>query len=374
MSYKCLGNNWFEFNLQLYRDCNCTSCADFDPIVYLSLYRCGNVVNCNGLNQSDHWITLDLPLISRSTVSNPDIPGFQFPEQCLERGDYKFALALPLSNEIYYISYQRCCRPETVTNIINPRNVGMTIFTEIQLNAFEACNSSSIFQESISPVFCLGETMEIDHSALDPDGDSLVYSICSPFTGAGLGGGPDMPGGNTNACNGIIPIPSCPPPYNFVDYTSGFSGGNPLGPGSQFSINPTSGLITVKPTIAGHFLVAICVEEYRNGVLINTSSREFTYLAAACQTTYTRENLNPGSLKLFPNPANNFIHITIQHAGTASNQIHIFNSYGQCIEKLDLISNDQKLDISGWPEGLYNLILLEDGKVVQTEKLVKIEN
>ncbi|MBK7426906.1 MAG: T9SS type A sorting domain-containing protein [Saprospiraceae bacterium] len=237
----------------------------------------------------------------------------------------------------------------------------MTIYVEIKTNAAIECNNNPIFQESISPVFCLGETFEIDHSAADSDGDSLVYSICSSFKGAGIEGGPESPGSNPNSCTGVIPTPSCPPPYNFVDYVSGFSGVNPLGTGSQLSINPNSGIITVNPSIAGQYLVTICVNEFRNGSLINTSYREFTYLAAACQSTSTNENIISKSLKLFPNPASNFIQINIENPGASSNQIQIFNSYGQCIEKLDLISNNQRLDISGWPAGLYNLILLEDG-------------
>lgn len=372
MTYRCFANNVFEFSLQLYRDCNCINCADFDQEANIGVYRCGNVINCGSLSQLNSIISISAPLISRSTVLNPDIPGFQFPNQCIEQGVYRFTLTLPPSSEVYYVAHQRCCRPETLSNVTNPRNVGMTIYTEIQSNAAAVCNNSPIFRESISPVFCLGETFEIDHRASDFDGDSLVYSICSALKGAGLAGGPEMPGANSKACNGIIPTPACPPPYNFVDYASGFSGGNPLGPGSQFSINPQSGLITVNPTIAGHFLVAICVEEYRNGVLINTSSREFTYLAAACQSTSTHEKTLDKSLKLFPNPASNFIHINLENPGDSSYQIQIFNTFGQRIESLDNVEN-QSIDISEWQEGLYNLILQQNGKVIQNEKFVKIQ-
>lgn len=370
MTYRCLGNDRYEFTLLLFRDCNCFNCADFDQNVGIGVYRCGNNVNCNLQNQSNSLFTISTPLVSRSTIINPVIPGFQLPEQCLQRGTYVFTLTLPPSNENYYVAYQRCCRPETVTNIPDSRNVGMTIFSKVQSNAAASCNNGPVFQESISPVFCLGETLEIDHSAMDTDGDSLVYSICSAYIGAGLAGGPEMPGTNPNACNGIIPTPACPPPYNFVNYASGFSGTNPLGADSQLNINPQTGLITVNSTIAGQFLVTICVEEYRHGVSINSSFREFTYLASACQTTTTTDNLNKNTLKIFPNPANNFIQLHIEHSGISSNQIQIFNSFGQLVESLNHVEN-QKLDVSNWPEGFYSLILLRDGHIVQVEKFVK---
>lgn len=372
MTYRCFSNNVFEITLLLYRDCNCFNCADFDANANIGVYRCGNAINCGNLSQNNSILSISAPLFSRSTVLNPDIPGFQFPDQCLQQGAYRFTVTLPPSNEVYYISYQRCCRPETVSNITNPRNVGMTIYTEIQPNAAAVCNNSAKFRESINPVFCLGETFEIDHSAADADGDSLVYSICSAFKGAGIAGGPDMPGGNATSCIGLVPTPACPPPYNVVDYASGFSGGNPLGSDSQLSINPQSGLITVNPSIAGQFLVTICVKEYRNGSLINNSFREFTYLAADCQTTSTYESQKHSKLKLFPNPANDFINITLTNYQGARSQIHIFNSFGQCVDMLELQSNDQKVDTSKWAAGLYNLLLLEDGKVVQSEKFVKI--
>ena len=373
MTYKCLGGNRYEITLQLYRDCNCTNCANFDEVVSIGVYRCGNIVSCNNLSQANSFLSTSIALSSRSSIFNPGIPGIHFPEQCLERGTYRSFLTLPLSFENYFVAYQRCCRPETVSNIPDSRNTGMTIYTEIQSNTALGCNNSAIFQESISPVFCLGNTFDIDHSAIDVDGDSLVYSICSAFNGGGLAGGPEMPGVNPYGCDGIIPTPSCPPPYNLVDYVSGFSGSNPLGTDSQLSINPQTGIITVNPAIAGQFLVTICVNEFRNGNLINTTQREFTYLAAACQSTAINENIINKSLKVFPNPASNFIQINIEHPGAPSNQIQIFNCYGQCIEKLDLISNNQRLDISGWPAGLYNLILLEDGRVAQSEKFVKIQ-
>jgi len=39
MTYTCLGGGDYEFILTLYRDCNCTNCADFDSIAAIGIYK-----------------------------------------------------------------------------------------------------------------------------------------------------------------------------------------------------------------------------------------------------------------------------------------------------------------------------------------------
>src|SRR5690606_13287527 len=121
----------------------------FDQFVSIGIYRCGNIMTCNLQNQSNSLLSISAPLISRTTIFNPDIPGFHLPDQCLQKGAYVFTATLPPSNENYYVAYQRCCRPETVTNVPDSRKVGMSIFAELTPNAAANCNSSPAFQESI---------------------------------------------------------------------------------------------------------------------------------------------------------------------------------------------------------------------------------
>ncbi|MDQ3051820.1 MAG: hypothetical protein M3Q95_13095 [Bacteroidota bacterium] len=48
-----------------------------------------------------------------------------------------------------------------------------------------------------------------------------------------------------------------------------------LGGPSPLSIDPTTGVMTAVPGITGVFVISLKVEEFRNGILINTHRREF---------------------------------------------------------------------------------------------------
>lgn len=52
---------------------------------------------------------------------------------------------------------------------------------------------------------------------------------------------------------------------------NGIPGGAPL------QIDSETGLLTGLPNTVGQFVVGICIEEYRNGVLISTTRRDFQY-------------------------------------------------------------------------------------------------
>ena len=282
ITYECLGGGLYEFTMRIYRDCNCTMCADFDPLAFVAVYRCGENVNCNFLDQTDYFLRLDVPLLNRRQIEEPDYPCLIPPNVCVEEGLYRFQLNLPPGNESYHISYQRCCRNITINNIVDPSDSGATYTVRITPEAQSVCNSSPVFDEFPPTVICAGAPLFFDHSASDPDGDSLVYSFCAPL----LGGGPILDPVGYETCEGANPNPSCPPPYNPVSFIfPDFSPANPMGGNPQVTINPATGIITGTPTLLGQFVVGVCVEEYRNGERMGVIRRDFQFNVASCDPT-----------------------------------------------------------------------------------------
>lgn len=49
------------------------------------------------------------------------------------------------------------------------------------------------------------------------------------------------------------------------------------------NINPITGFISGIPTVTGQFVVGVCVEEYRNGVLIGEIQRDFQFKVIPCE-------------------------------------------------------------------------------------------
>jgi gliding motility-associated-like protein len=283
MTYECLGGNNYRFTLKMYRDCYCTMCADFDPVAYIAVYRCGSDVNCGSLGQFNYFQRINVPLSGPPRdIEEPDYPCLIPPDICVEEGLYVFNLNLPQSEESYHISYQRCCRNITINNIVNPENSGATFTVEITPEAQQLCNSSPVFNDFPPTVICAGAPLVFDHSATDPDGDQLVYELCSPL----LGGGPLLDAGNYETCFGANPNPACPPPYNPVTFTAPtYTALQPMGGDPVISIDPFTGVITGVPTVLGQFVVGVCVSEYRNGVLLSRISRDFQFNVAPCDPT-----------------------------------------------------------------------------------------
>src|SRR5205823_7175277 len=114
----------------------------------------------------------------------------------------------------YTIAYQRCCRNVTIVNLVDPSNTGITIFTTIPDTSLAVCNSCPYYNNYPPTVICVDYPLVFDHSATDPDGDSLVYSLCSPFLGA-------------DPYNPAPMLPSAPP-YSNVNFLSPYTATDPM--------------------------------------------------------------------------------------------------------------------------------------------------
>jgi hypothetical protein len=148
-------------------------------------------------------------------------------------------------------------------------NTGATYLGFIPDTSVAVCNSSPYFNNFPPTVICVDQGLEFDHSATDPDGDSLVYGLCDPYLGA------DM--------LNPYPAPPLPPPYGFVTFVSPYSAADPMGGNPPMAINPQTGLLTVTPQTLGQFVVGVCVTEYRNGILVSEHKRDFQFNVTSCQ-------------------------------------------------------------------------------------------
>jgi len=195
------------------------------------------------------------------------------PKTCLLKKTFVRTYYFPHNSTGYIITYQRCCRNCSIQNIEDPCNTGSTFYCTIP--AWPMTNSSAVFKNYPPQVICLDNPLDYDHSATDVDGDSLSYKFCVSLNCCG------GPGGNSRP---IPPPPDQFPPlyYDSVTYVSGYSSPQPLSGFPPVVINPVTGLITGTPDLEGRYLVTVCCSEWRHGVLINTSKREFQFVVAPC--------------------------------------------------------------------------------------------
>ncbi|MCE2835142.1 MAG: PKD domain-containing protein [Chitinophagaceae bacterium] len=182
---------------------------------------------------------------------------------------YYVEVELPFSASGYTVSYQRCCRIENITNVMNSNNAGATYTATIpgtSLLASAPRNTSPIFRGSDTVLICQDNPFLYDFGATDPDGDSLVYvydqAYNFPQTGSPQ---PPMAG---------------PPPYNSLNYSFGFTSDQPMG--TSVRLNQFTGLMTGTAPLAGIYVVTVAVLEYRNGVLINRHRKDLHIKVAPC--------------------------------------------------------------------------------------------
>ncbi len=286
MTYKYLSTNattgakTFEFTLTVYKDCSAGVTTDLDANAPIGIYR-GSAA---GGTLIDNFT---VPIGSKDVVV-PFIPPCTDPNAtngtCAQRGVYTFTreLPVPTNGQSYFVIYQRCCRTAAITNVNNPNQHGATYVVEITAAAFAGNNSSPSFKNYPPTFICADFHIAFDHSAIDVDGDSLVYVFCNSLDGGGQGGGG---GGGGNGCGSPTPNPPCGPPFSLIPFSTGYTAAVPMAGNPIITIDSTTGFLDGIPNILGKFVVGICVLEYRNGVLIGSVLRDFQFNVLDCTPT-----------------------------------------------------------------------------------------
>lgn len=282
--YDYLGNNQYRIYLNLYRNCSCTGCAPYGNPEYITIFNSSGDTVAQPAMPLPPVDTLAAGYEQPCFVLNPDI--------CTELATYQVVITLPPLTGGYDIVYQRCCRSTAVINLV--ANEGATFTAHIPGPEVADSNSSPRFTGVSLTYFCVNYPFSVSYSAYDPDGDSLVYSLCSPLDGADQNS--DCPDPSPNAAPGCPTAPPPPPytpnqfvnPYSVSDFTNVPSDSNNL------SIDPVTGLLTGIPDQVGVFDVTVCVQEFRHGTLLSTVSYDFQYPITQCNIDGPIQVINHG--------------------------------------------------------------------------------
>ncbi len=264
LTYKRLTGNQFEVSLKLFRDC-LTGQAGFDASIEIGIFE-----------RNTHNILDSVEILLTQTYPIPlNMPGSTCappPNICGETGLYRDTITLGPNTNGYYISWQRCCRNAGIINIVNGFNTGMVYYVEVPNPAI--INNSAVFNYEPLPYVCDGQLFQLDYSATDSDGDSLVYFIAEPL--AGTLGYP-----LTTSPQAIL-SEQVAGPYPIVEWTPGYNLSNVFASSPPLTINSQTGLISAKVDNVGLYAMAFEVYEYRNGVLISKIRREIEISVVIC--------------------------------------------------------------------------------------------
>jgi gliding motility-associated-like protein len=260
ITYTYNGNNSYHIKVKVYRDC-ASNGAQFDNPLHLGIF------SATGLDQ-----VIGIPFVGSSPVNDPLVAPCIVPPDnvCVEFAIYETDVILPVSPGGYDIVYQRCCRNSSIININFPDETGATYVTHIDpSNNLAQINNAASFT-SLPPIFlCVNTPFSYDNSATDIDNDSLVYSFCNPYSGA--------------SSSAPLPNPPSDPPYAPVQWAGTYNTNNQISGNPTFTIDPLTGLITGTPNQLGQYVIGVRVQEYRNGVLIGETRRDFQFNVLPCE-------------------------------------------------------------------------------------------
>lgn len=115
--YNFLGGNNYRITLKLYRDCASGNAQYDNPATIFIFDSTGNFIDS---------VKIPFPgsIVLPVSVNNPCfIPPTNV---CVEESIYITTVNLPAISGGYNITYQRCCRNNSILNLINPGDVGST--------------------------------------------------------------------------------------------------------------------------------------------------------------------------------------------------------------------------------------------------------
>ena len=245
LTYRCVGANTYEITLSFYRDCVGIAADDSAYIDASSSCQGLYYVYLLRVPGTGQEITPICPS-ALSTCNGGTFTGIQ-------EYVFKRTVILPGVCSDWTFSYNQCCRNNAITNITTPGSWQMYVYATLN-NTINPCNNSPTFSNKPVPFVCLGQQFCFNHGAYDIDGDSLVYSLITPW---------DSPG---------LPIVYLPP----------FSASYPLSSNPAVTFNPMTGDICMTPTAMEVTVMAVLVQEYRNGVLIGSVERDIQVTVITC--------------------------------------------------------------------------------------------
>ena len=188
---------------------------------------------------------------------------------------YEANVILPACADYTISLTGQCCRDQA-DNFSEYISFATNLYLETTLNNTLGPNSSPQIITPVGKSFCVAQVGQAPviypQTAIDEDGDSLVYSLVNPQYSAN---------------------PRCGPGLN-IPLDSGFTSSNPLPSHTGMTLNQNNGILSFSPSQQGDYVLSLSVKEYRFDTIslqwlnIGSSIRDFIVpVRASCNPQIT---------------------------------------------------------------------------------------
>ncbi len=279
MTYKYLGDVGggfyrYEITFRTYTNCDSTSNYQNGPQGSLTIGIYKETANPN--DDKPLYTTLFMPLVDTNLITPETTDSCSVGSWiCIHEGVYRAEVDLEImpNNQFsngYWLYYDRCCRNFSIINLLNPGTQGMVFSAFIPPPITD--NSSPVFTDLPLPYICVNDTVGILNTAVDPDGDQLVFSFVDPYRGYSSTTNPAP----TPPDPLIWPIPTVT--WLNINYNMNA----PFGPSGYAYINGSTGYSEYFSPNIGNHVVAVEIKEYRNNNLVGITRRDMQLLVMNC--------------------------------------------------------------------------------------------
>ena len=247
-NYVCVGPNTFLVTFNLFRDCSGAGAPNSAAVTFES--PCGQTQNVN-LTLQNPPIGTEVSQLCAASIANSTCNGGPLPG--MQQYIYSDLVVLnPVCNS-WTMSWSSCCRNSSV-NLVGQS--GFWIPATIN-SVVDSCNNSPVFNAQPIPYVCQNQLVNYNFGVVEPDGDSIVYSLVDPIASSNNG------------------------THTAVTYNPGYSAGVPI-PGAV--LNQNTGQLVFTPTLLGSFVVSVqvCEYEYGTGILKGCVTRDIQFVVIAC--------------------------------------------------------------------------------------------
>ncbi len=241
ITYEWVTGNTYMVTMNLFTDC-----SGINPPQAINVnYRSDN---CSiYLNKS---LAITGPAIQVSPLCVSSIPNSTCNGGILygvQKVSYQDTINLPTECNDWKFSYFECCRNNAITNLDMPGNSGFYVAAHLD-NLNFPFNNSAAFGSLPITVTNAGTTTQLNWNTYDVDGDSLTYELV-PAREFNFG------------------------PVN-LNYAAGYTYDQPFLASTPSVLDPSTGILTVTPSMVQSSVVSMLVTEYRGGIEIGKVYRD----------------------------------------------------------------------------------------------------
>lgn len=254
----------YKLSLIQYRDAIQQENTVIEPYITVRIFR-----------KSDHHVMKDVVLYFNEEkdleYTSPEcVEDFLKTKQVTYSANITLNASAYNDSQGYYVAWERCCRNNSIDNInlVAPNTVGQTYylaFPPVEKHGQPLINSSPSAFAPLNDYACVGMPYTANFGAVDKDGDKLVYRLDTPLD---------------SSTDEALPEVSTEP-YPLVPWKDGFDA-NTMVPGTPPLQIDQDGMLTVTPAKLGLFVFSVVCEEYREGMKIGETRRDFQLLVVDC--------------------------------------------------------------------------------------------